>query len=318
VNGDAFEAKRIGAPPPKASSPSTVNTKSLTDYQKSIVERAASEGRQLRQDEKAKVNGPALLLAQSWEDHEDLDPTGWHYSEKLDGVRGYWNGKDFLSRQGNIFHAPTFFKEGLPSVALDGELWMARQAFQSTLSVVRTDPRGNPGLEARWRDVTYLVFDMPDHGGVFEARLTALRDLKSGNRIPFLRVHEHGRVKSRAHVLSELKRHVKEGAEGLMLRQPGSLYERRRSPTLLKVKDFKDAEAVVVGHEAGKGRHKGRLGALLVRMPNGKTFNIGTGFSDAERRNPPKSGSTITYRYTEHTTDGIPKCASFLCVRDYE
>ena len=116
----------------------------------------------------------------------------------------------------------------------------------------------------------------------------------------------------------ELDELVALGAEGLMIRKPGSLYEVGRSHTILKVKPFKDADAVVVGHEPGKGRHKGRLGGLVLRLPDGKEFNVGTGLSDDERRNPPPVGSTVTYAYTEHTSDGIPKCASFLRVRPEE
>jgi DNA ligase-1 len=76
-----------------------------------------------------------------------------------------------------------------------------------------------------------------------------------------------------------------------MLRQPGSLYVAGRSPTLLKVKRCHDAEALVVGHEPGAGRHKGRLGALLVETPAGVRFAVGTGFSDKQREEPPSTSS---------------------------
>jgi len=275
----------------------------------------AEEPRKLRPDEKAKLNGPPVLLAQSFEDFDDLDPTGWWYSEKLDGVRGYWNGKDFISRQGNVFHAPDWFKAGLPDHPLDGELWMARKSFQKTISVVKRLDAGK-----QWESIRYVVFDAPHMKAPFEDRMIYLWNLmpKGSARIPWAEVHPHSKLQSRKHLMDELRAYEALGAEGLMIRKPGSLYEARRSATLLKVKPFKDAEAEVISHEPGKGRHKGRLGALVVRMPNGKTFNVGTGLSDADRDSPPKIGATITYRYTEHTDDGIPKCASFVCVRDYE
>ena len=81
------------------------------------------------------------------------------------------------------------------------------------------------------------------------------------------------------------------GGEGLMLRQPGSRYEVGRSATLLKVKQFQDAEALVIGHEPGSGRHKGRLGALLVELADGTRFAVGTGFTDAQRENPSSVGA---------------------------
>ena len=102
------------------------------------------------------------------------------------------------------------------------------------------------------------------------------------------------------------------GGEGLMLRQPGSRYEAGRSATLLKVKTFHDAEASVLEHIPGAGRHKGRLGALLVQLPDGTKFSVGTGFSDYQRENPPPVGSTITFRYQELTDGGVPRFPSFV------
>ena len=114
---------------------------------------------------------------------------------------------------------------------------------------------------------------------------------------------------------AELARVESLGGEGLMLRQPGSQYEAGRSTTLLKVKTFHDAEGRVVEHLPGKGRHAGRLGAVVVELPNGLTFSVGTGFSDAQRQNPPPVGSMITYRYQELTDRGVPRFPSFVRVR---
>jgi DNA ligase-1 len=282
-------------------------------YKQSLIDRAAAEGRSLRQDEKAKINGPPLLLAQKYDDFDDLDPTGWHCSEKLDGVRGYWNGKDFISRQSNVFYAPAWFKAGLPDHPLDGELWMGRQMFQETLSIVRSMDSGD-----RWKQVKYVTFDMPKHGGVFEARMAALHALKAGSKIPYMEVHTHSPVKSHKDLIAELKRVVALGAEGLMLRKPGSLYEARRSATLLKLKLFQDAEAEVIGYEKStKGQFKGLVGSLNMRMPNGTTFQLNAKTVEL-REKPPAVGSIVTYSYTELTKDGRPKCASFIAVRDYE
>ena len=100
-----------------------------------------------------------------------------------------------------------------------------------------------------------------------------------------------------------------------MLRQPGSLYEVGRSSTLLKVKTFHDAEAIVIGHQGGAGKHKGRLGALAVKLADGTEFAVGTGFSDEQRDNPPPVGSTITFRYQELSDAGVPRFPSFVGVR---
>lgn len=117
------------------------------------------------------------------------------------------------------------------------------------------------------------------------------------------------------HMKEELRRVEALGGEGVMMRRPGSHYEVGRSHSLLKVKTFHDAEAIVVGHQPGTGKHKGRLGALLVQMPNGTGFAVGTGLSDAERNSPPPIGSIITYRYQELSDGGVPRFPSYVGVR---
>lgn len=299
------------APSPVQAAPKVITA--APERAEEIIARAAAQGRKLRPDEKTKLNGPPVLLAHSYED-SDVDPTGWWVSEKLDGVRAYWNGTDFLSRQGNVFHAPAWFKAGLPTDRiLDGELWIDRGYFQNTLSVVRSLDAGE-----RWRAVKYLTFDLPDSKKEFEERVLELEEMATASSSKVWKLVDHERCLGREHLKQLLDKLVALKAEGLMIRRPKSLYEVGRSSTLLKVKPFKDAEAVVIGHEPGKGKHKGRLGGLLVRMPDGKTFNVGTGLTDDERRNPPALGKTVTYRYTELTNDGIPKCASFVATRDYE
>jgi DNA ligase-1 len=129
--------------------------------------------------------------------------------------------------------------------------------------------------------VRFLVFDAPAAEGGFEARLSAATGLLHKFRPAYARVHEHVPCSGIDHLRRELSRVEALGGEGLMLRKPESRYEAGRSATLLKVKTFHDAEARVVGHEAGRGRHKGRLGALVVEMADGTRFAVGTGLSDA-------------------------------------
>jgi DNA ligase-1 len=233
-------------------------------------------------------------------------------SEKLDGVRAYWDGPNrrFLSRQGNIFYAPDWFIEHLPDTPLDGELWLGRKSFQRTVSIVRRQDKSD-----LWRELSFVVFDAPAIDNVFEQRLEHLRDILSSSTSDFVRVLEQLRCRDLSHLQEELDRVDALGGEGLMLRQPGSRYEAGRSSTLLKVKRFHDAEARVIGHLAGTGRHKGRLGALDVELPDGTLFSVGTGFSDAERENPPPVGSVITVRYQELSDRGVPRFPSFVRAR---
>lgn len=252
-------------------------------------------------------SGPPLLLAHKW----DLvtDPTGWWLSEKLDGVRAYWDGKQMLSRLGNAFHPPAWFTQPLPATPLDGELWAGRKKFQRAVSIVRRMDGGED-----WRDIRYVVFDAPAHGGVFEERMACCQQTLTGCGEHVV-VHDHQACTGAPHLREELARVEALGGEGLMMRQPRSVYEVGRSFTLLKVKSFLDAEARVVDHVPGAGKHKGRLGSLLVELPDGTRFNVGTGLSDAERENPPPMGCIITFRYQEMSTGGVPRFPSFVAVR---
>lgn len=259
-------------------------------------------------EEEAGKAGPPLLLAERWDNALDL--TGWWISEKLDGVRAFWDGKSLISRLGNTFHAPDWFVAGLPSIPLDGELWIARKAFQRTVSIVRRQDKSD-----LWKEVVYVAFDAPSVEAPFEERLAVVREHVAGRRPPFLRAHEHALCTNLAHLREELARVESLGGEGLMLRQPASRYEVGRSTTLLKIKSFRDAEARVLEHLKGAGRHKGRLGALLVELPDGTQFSVGTGFSDAERESPPPVGASITFRYQELSDAGVPRFPSYIGVR---
>jgi len=254
------------------------------------------------------AKAPPLLLAHTWTN--DVDLSGWWMSEKLDGVRAYWDGTQFLSRQGNLFHAPDWFVEMLPSEPLDGELWLDRKAFQRTVSIVRRQDKSE-----HWKELSFLVFDAPSQSGSFEDRLAYVRDCVTRCSSKHVQLLGHQQCHGVDHLREELTRVESLGGEGLMLRQPGSLYEVGRSSTLLKVKTFHDAEATVVEHLPGAGRHAGRLGALLVQLPDGTQFSVGTGFSDAARENPPAVGCTITFRYQELTDRGVPRFPSFVRVR---
>jgi DNA ligase-1 len=253
--------------------------------------------------------GPPLLLAESWD--SVLDPTGWWLSEKLDGVRAYWDGEQFLSRLGNKFHAPDWFVQRFPDVPLDGELWLGRKMFQRAVSIVRRQDKSE-----LWKEIRYVVFDAPDLEKNFEKRLDFIAECLTEQRPPYAQAHKHQVCRGIKHLQEELARLEALGGEGLMMRKPGSKYESGRSSTLLKVKNFRDAEARVLKHLEGAGRHKGRLGALMVEMEDGTTFSVGTGFSDSERENPPPIGSLITFRYQELSEAGVPRFPSFVAVRD--
>ncbi|MBT9586095.1 DNA ligase [bacterium] len=252
----------------------------------------------------APAAGPPILLAHSWDQLTDL--SGWWMSEKLDGVRAYWDGTKLISRLGNTFVAPDWFLEGLPDHPLDGELWGGRKLFQRTVSIVRRQDAGK-----EWQQIQFVVFDAPALTRPFESRQQQCRDWLAGAPARFS-VLSQELCQGLEHLRGELARVEGQGGEGLMLRQPGSHYESGRSWTLLKIKSFHDSEATVIGHQPGEGRHQGRLGALLLELPNGTRFSVGTGFSDAERSDPPPLGSVVTFRYQELSDAGVPRFPSWV------
>ena len=251
---------------------------------------------------------PHLLLAKVWD--SSIDPTGWWMSEKYDGLRGYWDGRKLWSRNGNLIHAPDYFLAELPrNIALDGELWIGYGKFEETVSIVRSEKPDD-----RWKRVHFMVFDAPQAKGTFEQRMQFLRaTLPEGNQ--FVRVVAQERCNGVTQLLAERDRVVRLGGEGLMLRQPESIYEAARSATLLKVKPYDDAEATVIAHEPGQGKYRGKLGALRVRTDEGKEFSVGSGFTDAQRESPPAVGTVITYRFRGLTAEGVPRFPSFLRIR---
>ncbi|KNC98217.1 uncharacterized protein SPPG_06617 [Spizellomyces punctatus DAOM BR117] len=265
---------------------------------------------------KTKAVPPKLLLANPWNIATGPDPTGWWLSEKLDGVRALWDPqqKTFVSRLGNPFTAPDWFTKDLPNdMSLDGELFCGRGQFTQTISVVKTIN------SKQWSRVLFHVFDTPSlHQKPFEERIDAIKtyvNSKHNALEKIVRIVEQVKCDNRAHLMDMLKKVEAQGGEGLMMRKAGSLYEGKRSATLLKVKTFFDAEAKVLGYEPGKGKHKGSTGALKCIMESGKLFKIGTGLSDQERRNPPPVGAIVTYRFQELTPDGVPRFPSYVGVR---
>ena len=256
------------------------------------------------------AQAPPLLLANVYRADVDLDQ--YWVSEKLDGVRAYWDGERLVSRRGNRFNVPSWFVEHFPRVPLDGELWMGRGTFEQLSGAVR---RQIPD-DAQWRRIRFMVFDLPSSPAPFDQRLQRLREMFETIESPCIALVEQFRVVDRDALMDMLERMVEDGGEGLMLHKGSSLYTAGRTDDLLKLKAYEDAEAVVVGHLPGKGRLAGMLGALLVEMPDGRRFRLGTGFSDDERRDPPPPGSIVTYKYYGKTRKGIPRFAGFLRIRD--
>jgi DNA ligase-1 len=255
------------------------------------------------------AQAPALTQANRYHSGVDLD--AYWVSEKLDGMRAYWDGEKLLSRGGHPIHAPAWFTQGWPAEPADGELWSGRGGFQQAVSTVR---RQTPD-DAAWRQIRFMVFDLPSNPGDFTQRIAAYRLWVVQRQQPWVQPVEQTRVPSHAALLRQLLEMDRAGGEGLMLHRGDALYRAERSDNLLKLKTHEDAEAQVIGHTAGRGKYAGMTGALRVRSADGREFRIGSGLSDALRRDPPSVGTWITYRYRGLNDSGLPRFATWLRVR---
>lgn len=254
----------------------------------------------------------ALMLATDWQDK--LDPSAYLISEKLDGVRAFWDGQTLRFRSGRQIAAPAWFIAALPPTALDGELWMGRRQFDAASAAVR---RHVP-VDAEWRELKYMIFDLPGQAGGFAQRVSRLEPLLGALGVPWLQAVEQQQGRDHVALQHQLKQLVDEGGEGLVLHHADALWRAGRSEALRKLKPQPDEEARVVAYQPGKGRHAGRMGALQLETASGKRFFLGTGFTDAQRETPPAIGAVVTYRYRDRTPNGIPRFASFLRVRSAE
>jgi DNA ligase-1 len=256
-----------------------------------------------------------ISLAQQWT--TATDPAGYVMSEKLDGMRAYWCGKKLWTRSGLPIVAPDWFTAALPStLALDGELFLGRKQFDECMSIARrTD------ASAEWKALRYVVFDAPTVEGGILTRLekvtAALAAAGSSGGDLYWSLHPHEVCQGTEQLVQELARVEALGGEGLMLRSATAPHRGGRSSDLLKVKSFHDDEALVLDHEAGKGKYQGQVGSLVCVTRQGARFKVGSGLVDAMRgcKQAPQPGTVITFKYFELTKDGIPRFPTFLRVR---
>lgn len=239
-----------------------------------------------------------------------MDPAGHLVSEKYDGVRALWDGRTLRFRSGQPVPAPGWFLARLPSVPLDGELWMGRGQFEAVSGAVRREPP----RDEEWQRLRYMVFDLPGANGNFAQRAQRLREVLAAVAWGALVAVEQRTLADATALQAWLAEVVRGGGEGLMLHRADAPWRAGRSEALRKLKPLDDAEAVVVAHLPGNGKHRGRLGALKVRDVAGREFLIGTGFSDAQRADPPALGTAVTYTHRGVTRLGVPRFASFLRV----
>lgn len=246
---------------------------------------------------------PELFLLNVY--NKDINVTSWYMSEKLDGVRAYWDGKKLISRAGNDFDAPVFFTKDFPKYELDGELWSKREDFSNINSIVSTQDD-----KVRWNELTYNIFEVPNAKGGLIERLSLVRESK------YIRLIKQIKVRDNKHLEEYQKELEAKGAEGLVVRDASLDYYTLRNNNSLKVKSFDDTECEIVAYTDGKGKYRDMIGSFVCKMQDGKMIKIGSGLSDAQRVNPPQIGAIITFKYYGFTTKGNPRFPVFLRIKD--
>jgi len=283
-------------------------------------------------------------------------PINWWASEKWDGIRALWDGEKMISRGSGVgkpkvyTYIPEWFKRSLPpSIPLDGEIWIGRGLFQKTSRLSTLKPGksySQEQIDNIWTGledppVIFKVFDIPNDSRHFEERMkllqTIVKDQKDcwkkieypGKKMFPIQFTEQVKIKSMEQLVSLYKKLTSEGAEGIMLRAPGSPYETKRSKYMLKYKIKEDAECIVRDYTLGEGRLKGLLGSLKCEIiqdskASGIFTQIGTGFTDSQRTNYNKKdspeyiplGSIVSFSYMEMTDDGVPRHPVYRGIRD--
>lgn len=244
----------------------------------------------------AEINNQALVSGHYW------------ISEKLDGIRALWNGKVLLSRKGRIIHAPDWFTKDFPSQPFEGELWAGRGQFQQVQkTVLDMEPD-----DQSWSKIRFMLFELPDRTLTFKQRYQVMSEMVQAVNLPHLSLIEHNPFDSLDTLMSLLRLTEENGGEGLMLRNVVN----EADP--IKIKRYKESEGVVVGYKQGEGKYTEQVGALLVELENGNVIAIGSGLTDSDRRNPPKLGQKVTFRFNGYTSNGVPRFARYIRVRQFD
>lgn len=241
--------------------------------------------------------------------YKEQNISGWVMSEKLDGIRAYWNTKELLTKNGHKIHTPKEFTQNFPPFEIDGELWSKRNDFESIQSVV-LDKNPSP----QWRSITYHIFEAPNSQGDFLQRLQKVKQWFATHKNKKVHIIDQIKCKNKNHLDHFLEKIVDLKGEGVIIKNPHLTYINTRSKNSLKVKKFYDMEGTVVSINYKNGFMK----SLVIQLTNGVTFNLGGGFTKQQRINHPKVGEMVTFKYYSLTKKGKPKFASFMRIRHQE
>lgn len=228
-------------------------------------------------------------------------------SEKLDGVRGYWDGSALYTKSGKRLYPPKRLTENFPPFALDGELWSTRQDFEYILSSVLKH-------DSDWKNISYNIFEVPMAEGNFYQRLEKAGNWFKMHPNPSVQIVTQHPCQNVEKLEAYLKEVVANGGEGVIVKNPYLDYVSGRTPTILKVKKAQDMEGRVI--TINTQGNTTVMKSLTLELSNGIRFDLGNGFTDNQRLNPPKAGDLVTFKYFGFTKYGRPKFASFMRIRN--
>ena len=257
-----------------------------------------------------------VILAKQWNPTK-IDYSGWYASIKQDGYRAIWTGGYLQSRNGIYYNTPKWFTRYFPiNVSLDGELFIPGATFEEHGALRRSN-----STDQIWKRVEFHVFDIPKSNKQFKQNYKKLQ--KFDNHGPIRVLHQQ-KVHDNVHARRLADDIISGGGEGLMLRNPASIYVDKRTSDLVKIKDVRRASAVIVGHTSGKGRNWNLVGAYVCRFINEdskhssddnrsltNTFKVGN-LSDDMRNTPLKVGTIIDVLYQSLTRKNTPRFPRML------
>ena len=273
-------------------------------------------------------------------------PIGWLESEKLDGYRARYdkNKHKFYSRNNKEYIAPKWYINGMADVDMDGELWIGRDPldFQEMGVVRKKEP-----IDEDWMKIKYCVYDFPelnykfgDRYKIMKKNRKIIKDNWNTYRLTLdpkfhslscpIIILEQTIVKSMEHMKEYYEKIIENKGEGIMLKDPNSYYEDKRSNFLLKVKPKSDAEGIIIGYKEGKNKYKGMLGAFICNplinkgnyqiINNDKSLEFSiSGMNDSIRssyKDTHPIGTIFTYTYNGFTDSGKARFPRFDRIRE--
>lgn len=235
---------------------------------------------------------------------------------KLDGIRCVARREGLFTREGQPIRGAPHIHEALssafrdePGLILDGELYNhdLREDFNAIISLVRKKEPDAEHLTRSRELVQYHIYDMPSSDAEFSLRYAELLDIVTASQSETIQMVDTQGVEHEAQFDQLHGEWLEAGYEGSMWRA-NAQYEQKRSKTLLKRKEFQDAEFEVVSIEEGVGNWAGMAKSVICRLPDGRTFGAGIkGSKERAVELLSEQHKVVTVHYFHLTPDGVPR-----------